>query len=60
MIDREVMNYDFRVMTPANACQFAALSAAFMLRSAGGIAKEAAVTSAKVIAEANITEQASA
>ena len=49
------MNYDFCVMTPWNACQFQALSVVFMKRSAGGIVKEATTTSAKVIAEANIT-----
>lgn len=49
------MNYDFCVMTPRDACQSLALSAVFMQRSAGGIVKDAVVTSAKVIAEANIT-----
>lgn len=49
------MNYDFCVMTPTDACQSVAMSVVFMKRSGVGIAKESAVTSAKVIAEANIT-----
>lgn len=49
------MNYDFCVTTPRDARQSQALSAVFMLRSPGAIVKEVAMTSAKVIAEANIT-----
>jgi len=54
--EKLLMNYDYCVMTPPDACQSGARSEVFMKRSGVGIAKEASTTSALVIAEANITD----
>jgi len=50
------MNYDFGVMTPTDATPVRSLSGVFMKRSGRRIAKEASTTSARVIAEANMTD----